>query len=264
MVNAARLRAECAGTESRTSAREQGLGAIGDCPGRSDGAMRNLEAKLTVVMALLALRPRGDRSLLASMGVPGDLHGRIGSHYARSHQDGPGSSKTTDERRSDGGEASRAQKVIMLCTSTGFMALLVVPAFDHRFAWSAVELGGVVAGDVLVAIGVLSHLPRVSREHVHVGEHRSRRESKGHLDRAVRAGSPSDVCECVAVSSRHAARARLVLGACAGGRNDAISHMADPRRGTLPRRGTWPNIPTTRNEFSIALCHSCGSRGRCP
>src|SRR6185369_8933723 len=66
MVNAARLRAECAGTESRTSAREQGLGAIGDCPGRSDGAMRNLEAKawlalavLTGVMALLLFVPAG-------------------------------------------------------------------------------------------------------------------------------------------------------------------------------------------------------------
>jgi hypothetical protein len=46
-----------------------------------------------------------------------------------------------------------AQKLIMLCTSIGFIALLVVPAFDHPFGWSAVPLGGVVAGDVLVAFG---------------------------------------------------------------------------------------------------------------
>ena len=50
-------------------------------------------------------------------------------------------------------EKRPAQKFIMLGTSIGFIALLVVPAFDHRFGWSAVPLGGVVAGDVLVAIG---------------------------------------------------------------------------------------------------------------
>ena len=60
------------------------------------------------------------------------------------------------ERRMRGGptaEKRPVQKFIMLCTSTGFIALLVVPAFDHRFGWSAVPLGGVVAGNVLVAIG---------------------------------------------------------------------------------------------------------------
>ena len=60
------------------------------------------------------------------------------------------------ERRMSGGptaEKQPAQKVIMLCTSIGFIALLVVPAFDHRFGWSTVPLGGVVAGDILVAVG---------------------------------------------------------------------------------------------------------------
>jgi protein-S-isoprenylcysteine O-methyltransferase Ste14 len=60
------------------------------------------------------------------------------------------------ERRMSGGptaEKQPAQKFIMLCTSIGFIALLVVPAFDRRFGWSTVPLGGVVAGDVLVAIG---------------------------------------------------------------------------------------------------------------
>jgi protein-S-isoprenylcysteine O-methyltransferase Ste14 len=45
------------------------------------------------------------------------------------------------------------QKLIMLCTSIGFIALLVVPALDHRFQWSAVPLFCVVAGDILVGIG---------------------------------------------------------------------------------------------------------------
>jgi protein-S-isoprenylcysteine O-methyltransferase Ste14 len=60
------------------------------------------------------------------------------------------------ERRMSGGpiaEKRPVQRFIMLCTSICFIALLVVPAFDHRFAWSAVSPGCVVAGDVLVAIG---------------------------------------------------------------------------------------------------------------
>jgi protein-S-isoprenylcysteine O-methyltransferase Ste14 len=60
------------------------------------------------------------------------------------------------ERRMSGGpmaEKRPAQKLIMLCTSIGFVGLLVVPALDHRFGWSAVPPARVVAGDVLVAIG---------------------------------------------------------------------------------------------------------------
>ena len=60
------------------------------------------------------------------------------------------------ERRMSGGptaEKRPAQKFIMLCTSLGFIALLVVPALDYRFGWSAVPLSGVVVGDVLVALG---------------------------------------------------------------------------------------------------------------
>ena len=60
------------------------------------------------------------------------------------------------ERRMSAGptaEKRPAQKFIMLCASLGFGALLVVPALDHRFGWSAVPLGGVVVGDVLVATG---------------------------------------------------------------------------------------------------------------
>ena len=60
------------------------------------------------------------------------------------------------ERRMRGGptaEKEPVEKLIMLCTSTCFIALLVVPAFDHRFGWSTVPFGGVVAGQALVAIG---------------------------------------------------------------------------------------------------------------
>jgi protein-S-isoprenylcysteine O-methyltransferase Ste14 len=60
------------------------------------------------------------------------------------------------ERRMSGGpmaERRPAQKLIMLGTSVGFIALLVVPALDRRFGWSTVPFGGVVAGNALVAIG---------------------------------------------------------------------------------------------------------------
>jgi protein-S-isoprenylcysteine O-methyltransferase Ste14 len=60
------------------------------------------------------------------------------------------------ERRMRGGptaEKRLAQRFIMLCTSTGFIALLVVSALDYRFAWSTVPVSVVVVGDVLIAIG---------------------------------------------------------------------------------------------------------------
>jgi protein-S-isoprenylcysteine O-methyltransferase Ste14 len=60
------------------------------------------------------------------------------------------------ERRMRGGptaEKQPTQKLIMLGMSIGFIALLVVPALDHRFGWSAVPPGGVGAGNVLIAIG---------------------------------------------------------------------------------------------------------------
>ena len=59
-------------------------------------------------------------------------------------------------RRMRGGpmfEKEGTQRVIMMFTSLGFIALLVVPALDHRFRWSAVPVWVVVLGDVLVATG---------------------------------------------------------------------------------------------------------------
>ena len=60
-------------------------------------------------------------------------------------------------------EKRPAQRLIMLGTSLGFVALLVVPALDRRFGWSAVPPGVVVAGDMLVAIG-FGLIVRVYRE----------------------------------------------------------------------------------------------------
>jgi protein-S-isoprenylcysteine O-methyltransferase Ste14 len=52
-------------------------------------------------------------------------------------------------------ETEKNQKIIMVFALVGFIALLVVPAFDHRFGWSTVPPAVSVAGDVLVALGFL-------------------------------------------------------------------------------------------------------------
>lgn len=60
------------------------------------------------------------------------------------------------QRRLRGGpraEKEKTQKIIMIFATIGFIALLVVPALDHRFKWSSVPLYLVIAGDVLTALG---------------------------------------------------------------------------------------------------------------
>jgi protein-S-isoprenylcysteine O-methyltransferase Ste14 len=50
-------------------------------------------------------------------------------------------------------EQEPTQRLIMLLASLSFIALLFVPALDHRFGWSTVPVYMVIAGDLLVAIG---------------------------------------------------------------------------------------------------------------
>jgi protein-S-isoprenylcysteine O-methyltransferase Ste14 len=45
------------------------------------------------------------------------------------------------------------QQLIMVVASAAFIAMVVVPALDHRFGWSHVPLGIVVVGDLLVLLG---------------------------------------------------------------------------------------------------------------
>lgn len=59
------------------------------------------------------------------------------------------------KRRMAGGpmaEPEPTQKIIMLFASFGFIVSLVLPALDHRFAWSNVPVVLIVAGDLLIAI----------------------------------------------------------------------------------------------------------------
>jgi protein-S-isoprenylcysteine O-methyltransferase Ste14 len=63
------------------------------------------------------------------------------------------------QRRMGGGptaEKEPAQKIIMFFASLGFIGLIVVPALDHRFAWSRAPPYIALAGDLLVALGFLA------------------------------------------------------------------------------------------------------------
>jgi protein-S-isoprenylcysteine O-methyltransferase Ste14 len=60
------------------------------------------------------------------------------------------------ERRMKGGpmaERQPTQKLIMLGASVGFVGLLVVPALDVRFGWSAMSPNVVLLGDALLIAG---------------------------------------------------------------------------------------------------------------
>lgn len=62
------------------------------------------------------------------------------------------------ERRMRGGptaEKQTMQKVIMSVVMAGFIALVVVPALDHRLGWSAVPAYVSLAGDLLIVLGFL-------------------------------------------------------------------------------------------------------------
>src|SRR5262249_61427624 len=52
-------------------------------------------------------------------------------------------------------EKEKSQKIIRSITSLGFVAMLVVPALDQRFGWSAMPFWATLAGDVLLALGFL-------------------------------------------------------------------------------------------------------------
>ena len=62
------------------------------------------------------------------------------------------------ERRMRAGptaEAEPTQKIIMFFAMTGFIATIVFPAFDHRFAWSPAPPWAALLGDALIAFAFL-------------------------------------------------------------------------------------------------------------
>jgi protein-S-isoprenylcysteine O-methyltransferase Ste14 len=62
------------------------------------------------------------------------------------------------ERRMKFGPAAEketSQRIIMALVIIGFLAMLVVPAFDHRFGWSPVPPFVSIAGDAFIALSFL-------------------------------------------------------------------------------------------------------------
>lgn len=62
------------------------------------------------------------------------------------------------ERRVNGGpsaEKEKLQQIIQSLAGIAFIAIFVLSALDHRFGWSVVSMYLVVAGDILVALGLL-------------------------------------------------------------------------------------------------------------
>jgi protein-S-isoprenylcysteine O-methyltransferase Ste14 len=60
------------------------------------------------------------------------------------------------EKRVAAGPAAETrprQKIIQALASLAFAAIMVLPAFDHRFGWSRVPIALVALGNVLVALG---------------------------------------------------------------------------------------------------------------
>lgn len=58
-------------------------------------------------------------------------------------------------RRSNNAEEVASQKIIHFLVNLTFLAAEALPALDHRFGWSAVPTYMVIAGDGLVALGML-------------------------------------------------------------------------------------------------------------
>ena len=60
------------------------------------------------------------------------------------------------KRRINAGAAAeneRSQKIIQAFAQLIFIGIMIVPGFDHRFAWSDVPVYLVITGDVFVALG---------------------------------------------------------------------------------------------------------------
>jgi protein-S-isoprenylcysteine O-methyltransferase Ste14 len=54
-----------------------------------------------------------------------------------------------------GAEKEKSQKIIQLFAMMAFIAVILLPAIDHRFAWSKVPVSVTAIGDILVALGLL-------------------------------------------------------------------------------------------------------------
>ena len=158
----------------------------------------------------VAVRTGLDAPLLVGMGVPFGVLWRGTRYYRLPHEKGSGASRATDLRRSDSGEG---EEIIQSITSLGFVAMLVVPALDHRFGWSALPLWSTLAGDTLVAISFLIiFFFRVQREYFYLGDDPGLSRATGDIDWTIRACASSDVHGWPFSVCWHVSLARVVVG----------------------------------------------------
>ncbi len=74
------------------------------------------------------------------------------------------------ERRVNAGpraEKEKSQKIIQSFASIAFSLTIIVPALDRRFGWSVMPASVSVAGDAIVALGLLLVFFVFKRKHVH-------------------------------------------------------------------------------------------------
>src|SRR5258708_3654301 len=129
-------------------------------------------------------------------------------------------------------ESEPAQEIIMLFAMLGFIAMLVVPALDHRFGWSSVPASVSVLADVLIALAFLFIC--VQGKQLRRLDDSDRRRPDRHFHGSLCARAPSDVCWGIRHARRRAARARLVVGAPHRSRQTSCADLEAARRGTIP------------------------------
>src|SRR5262252_4976485 len=165
--------ASCLARAARRASRLRGYdrwkGGTRDVSRRDEGTRTNLRARawlglavLAVAMALLLFVPAGTAHYWQAWVY---LFLFIGASALTTLFLMKRDPALLERRMSAGPTAEKrpAQKIIMLFTSLGFSALLVVPALDHRYGWTTVPPSVVAVGDALVIIGCL-FIARVYRE----------------------------------------------------------------------------------------------------
>jgi protein-S-isoprenylcysteine O-methyltransferase Ste14 len=92
-----------------------------------------------------------DLQLLAGVDIPDRIHGvDIGDLHLSCKND-----PNLLARRVKTTEKEKSQKIIRFLVNLTFTAVIVVSVLGHRFGWSTVSSYVVVAGDILVTLGLL-------------------------------------------------------------------------------------------------------------
>jgi hypothetical protein len=133
------------------------------------------------------------------------------------------------ERRVHAGptaEKETSQKIIQSITALGFMAMLVLPALDHRFHWwPAVPFFASVAGDVLVAIGFPIIFFVYKENTFALGNYRGLSRTESGLFRTLLTRASPDVYGRLCHVRRRGSLARLVVGTLRVSPHDARIYM---------------------------------------